>query len=57
MPEKAACIYCGIEADLSESDIIPDALTNARITNKNVCKTEHNNKFSLNYSRLFRESD
>ncbi len=46
MPEKAACIYCGIEADLSESDIIPDALTNARITNKNVCKTEHNNKFS-----------
>lgn len=46
MPEKAACIYCGIEADLSESDIIPDALTNARITNKNVCKMEHNNKFS-----------
>lgn len=34
MPEKSACIYCGIEADLSESDIIPDALTNARITKK-----------------------
>lgn len=31
MPEKATCIYCGIEADLSESDIIPDALTNARV--------------------------
>ena len=46
MPEKSACIYCGIETDLSESDIIPDALTNARITNKNVCKIEHNNKFS-----------
>lgn len=46
MSEKVACIYCGIKEDLSESDIIPDALTNARITNKNVCKTEHNNKFS-----------
>ena len=30
------CIYCGTDADLSESDIIPDALTNARIMNKNV---------------------
>lgn len=44
--KKPACIYCGTEIELSESDIIPDALTNARITNKNVCKTEHNNKFS-----------
>lgn len=40
------CIYCGKECDLSESDIIPDALTNARILNKNVCRIEHNNKFS-----------
>lgn len=40
------CIYCGIDHDLSESDIIPDALTNARILNRNVCKIEHNNKFS-----------
>lgn len=40
------CIYCGTEHNLSESDIIPDALTNARILNKNVCKTEHNNRFS-----------
>lgn len=46
MQQKPACIYCGVEKPLSESDIIPDALTNARITNKNVCKTEHNNKFS-----------
>ncbi len=46
MQQKPACIYCGVESPLSESDIIPDALTNARITNKNVCKTEHNNKFS-----------
>ncbi|MDA3731589.1 hypothetical protein PBV87_08890 [Niameybacter massiliensis] len=42
----ARCIYCGTEYNLSESDIIPDALTNARILNRNVCKTEHNNKFS-----------
>lgn len=42
----AKCIYCGTEDNLSESDIIPDALTNSRILNKNVCKTEHNNKFS-----------
>ncbi len=40
------CIYCGTEADLSESDIIPDALTNARILNKNVCRIAHNNRFS-----------
>jgi len=37
---------CGAAEDLSESDIIPDALTNARILNKNVCRTQHNNKFS-----------
>ena len=41
-----ACIYCGNKHDLSESDVIPDALTNARLTNKNVCRIEHNNKFS-----------
>lgn len=40
------CIYCGKSYDLSESDIIPDALTNARILNKNVCRIEHNNRFS-----------
>lgn len=41
----AKCLYCGTEYNLSE-DIIPDALTNARILNRNVCKIEHNNKFS-----------
>lgn len=46
MLDNHSCIYCGTESDLSESDIIPDALTNARITNKNVCRVEHNNKFS-----------
>ena len=40
------CIYCGIDHDLSESDIIPDALTNARILNRYVCRIKHNNKFS-----------
>lgn len=40
------CIYCGATKDLSESDIIPDALTNARIINKNVCRVAHNNRFS-----------
>ncbi|MEC0666127.1 hypothetical protein P8864_09465 [Priestia flexa] len=40
------CIYCGIANDLSKSDIIPDALTNAKIINPNVCRIEHNNKFS-----------
>ena len=40
------CIYCGKNHDLSESDIIPDALTNARIFNNNVWRIEHNNRFS-----------
>jgi hypothetical protein len=40
------CIYCGIREDLSKSDIIPDALTNAKIINPNVCRIEHNNNFS-----------
>lgn len=40
------CIYCDTSDDLSESDIIPDALTNARILNKNVCRIAHNNRFS-----------
>lgn len=40
------CIYCGRDADLSKSDIMPDGLTNSRIFNENVCRIEHNNKFS-----------
>ena len=40
------CIYCDTEKDLSKSDIIPDALTNAKIINPNVCRVAHNNKFS-----------
>lgn len=48
--KEIKCIYCGKGIDdgidLSESDIIPDSLTNSKIKNKNVCKLEHNNKFS-----------
>ena len=40
------CIYCGTENDLSKSDIIPDALTNGKIINPNVCRVDHNNRFS-----------
>lgn len=36
------CIYCGTAEDLSDSDIIPDALTASRIINKCVCHVEHN---------------
>ena len=36
------CIYCGTSKDLSDSDIIPDALTASRIINKCVCHVEHN---------------
>ncbi|GAA3658007.1 hypothetical protein [Asaccharospora irregularis] len=43
---EKGCIYCGESKDLSKSDIIPDALTNAKIINPNVCRVEHNNKFS-----------
>ena len=43
---KSRCIYCGKDNDLSESDIIPDALTDVRILNKHVCRIKHNNKFS-----------
>lgn len=44
--KERACIYCGTTEDLSVSDIIPDALTNAKIRNPNVCRIAHNNKFS-----------
>lgn len=41
-----SCIYCGTKKDLADSDIIPDALTNAKIINPHVCRVAHNNKFS-----------
>ena len=44
--ERVGCIYCGKENDLTESDIVPDALTNARITNSYVCHVDHNSKMT-----------
>lgn len=44
--KERACIYCGTTEDLSKSDIIPDALTNAKIINPNVCRIDHNSRFS-----------
>lgn len=43
---KKSCIYCGTEQKLTKSDIIPDALTNSKITNDCVCQDAHNSKFS-----------
>lgn len=43
---EKSCIYCGIEDNLSKSDIIPDALTNRKILNDCVCQNDHNSKFS-----------
>lgn len=43
------CVYCNRSVDdgieISESDIIPDSLTNKKILLKSVCKIEHNNEF------------
>lgn len=43
---RVRCIYCDESEDLSKSDIIPDALTNAKIINPYVCRVKHNNNFS-----------
>lgn len=45
MSEKH-CIYCGTTEKLTVSDIIPDALTNARITNDCVCQGLHNSQMT-----------
>lgn len=46
MSTVKGCVYCGLSAPLSESDIVPDALTNTKLLFKNVCQIEHNNRFS-----------
>lgn len=47
---EVKCIYCNKgKSDgviISESDIIPDSLTNAKLKCSNVCSIDHNNKFS-----------
>jgi len=44
------CIYCNEENELTVSDIIPSALTNAKITRKFVCK-KHNAFTNDNYEK------
>lgn len=46
------CIYCGTTENLSVSDIIPDALTNARITNDCVCQELHNSKMTEKFESI-----
>jgi len=52
---KNRCIYCNNENGLSESDIIPDTMTNVRILNKNVCEEFHNKPFSDFENEVFND--
>lgn len=36
---KISCIYCGDKENITESDIIPDFLTNGKLRRSNVCKS------------------
>lgn len=45
MEQKCNCVYCGC-GDLSKSDVFPDSFVVNKIIYKNVCRVEHNNKFS-----------
>ncbi|MBB6625289.1 hypothetical protein H7E67_17885 [Clostridium gasigenes] len=49
---KKQCIYCGTTERLTESDIIPDALTNARIINDCVCQDLHNSKMTEKFESI-----
>lgn len=51
MCEKC-CIYCGTTEKLTVSDIIPDALTNARITNDCVCQGLHNSQMTEKFESI-----
>ncbi len=50
MSDNKRCIYCNKNENdgikLSDSDVIPEALTNHRIRFKCVCQPEHNSNFS-----------
>lgn len=51
------CIYCNSKKDITISDIIPDSMTSAKFTNKNVCKLHNNltnSAFENEFSNLFR---
>ena len=45
------CIYCNAETDLSVSDIIPAALTGAKLKKRFVCRT-HNLFTNDNYEKI-----
>jgi len=47
MMEEAKCVYCNSSDNLSMSDIIPDSITTAKCTHKNVCKKCNNKTNSL----------
>ena len=44
------CIYCNNDSDLTVSDIIPYALTGAKLKKRFVCK-EHNGFTNDNYEK------
>lgn len=46
MENEKRCIYCGTTEKITVSDIVPDALTNARITNPYVCQGKHNSQMT-----------
>ena len=50
---KVRCIYCNRSEDdgvvINKSDIIPESLTNAKITCSNVCADDHNSKFGRTF--------
>ena len=49
------CIYCNNESDLTVSDIIPYALTGAKLKKRFVCK-EHNGFTNDNYENQMENS-
>ena len=53
--EICHCIYCNTAEDLSESDIIPDFMTNGKMLNKRVCHVTHNSQFSDDFENYVYE--
>lgn len=54
--EQIRCIYCNETKNLSISDIIPDSITTAKCTNKNVCRFHNNltnSMFEDEFSKMF----
>lgn len=54
--DEIRCIYCNSKDNISVSDIIPDSITTAKCTNKNVCKKCNNltnTEFEIKFAKLF----